>query len=119
MTKEIIPPGIDPASIRYYIQFSEEELYRISPINKESEPTGNRFGEKYVPKILVLDGLDINSLTSEVLSIVPKNPIYSFRVIIKFDISRTDSQPINEYYIPPSIDFYECHITDKESYLKV
>lgn len=143
VTKEIIPPGIDPKSIEYYIQFSNEE-YRISPINKPTElydenlrttsntgllqnTTATMVGGRFttldsktniIPKMLVLDKLNIINETAEIKSILSELPVYSFRVIIKFNIKRNDGKILNEYYIPPSIDFYECHITDRESYLK-
>ena len=72
-----------------------------------------------IPKLLVLDTLTITSQTAEIQSIITDLPIYSFRVIIKFNIKRNDNLSLTEYYIPPSIDFYECHITDRQSYLKV
>jgi len=141
VTKEIIPPGIDPTSIEYYIEFSDKQ-HRINPINKPmqyrrtSTTTGTiqnaTFGlvagqfqntseveSNIIPKILVLDNISSTSSKSEVKSINSDLPIYSFRVVIIFNIKTNNGQTLTEYYIPPSIDFYECHITDRQSYLKV
>lgn len=110
--KEIVPSNIDPNSIKYYIQFNNNEEHEILPINKINNN---------IPKMLILDDLYNNSITSNVKQLVDRDnkPVYSFRVKITFDIKTLDGSSVSSNYIPPSIDYYECYITDRESFLRI
>ncbi len=117
-TEEGFANNISKDSINYYVQLGEEIPVRISPITRGVEYDNNGSTQTRVPKMLVLDELNLQSITTDVAYFnLPS--IYSFRIIIEFDVKHIDGSAISEYFIPPFVDSFECHVTDRQSYLRI
>jgi len=112
------PSDIAEDSIKYYIQLGQQEPIRISPSNKEAEFIYVNNKREQLSKFIILDKLNLQGI-ADVSEVNIDAPIYSFRVIIEFDIRTTEGPITSEYFIPPFIDSYECHITDRQSYLRM
>ena len=114
-TSEVLPevPQVDPHSkLRYYVQFHNQDWIRISPNNRGHEVDEDN---NTVPKFIVLDDLNIGQVSTDLIELLYDLPIFSFRIKIEFDMSFID----NTNFISPSVDFFECHVTDRNSFLQV
>lgn len=117
VTKDNFPLGIESDSIKYYVKFGELDPIRISPSNRDTEHTIAEDGSQLIiPKLMVLDKLEDNKVNPEVQEVKSDEPIYTFKIIIEFDVSKYVN---NDAFIPPAVDSYECHVTDRKSFLRV
>lgn len=112
---ETIPALIDiPVykMVKYYVQFANQDWIRISPINRgdEVDEDGN-----VVSKFFVLDQLNLGYISTSLLELPYNFPVFSFRIKIEIDMNFLTSKN----FISPSIDYYECHITDRNSFLRI
>jgi len=112
---EILPYNISVNSIKYYIQFGENDEIQISPLNRDQEFDGEG---NLIPKLLILDKLDIKRLSSNIKELEYSSS-YSFRVIIEFDVTTIDGTDLGDYFLPPFLNSYECHVSDKNSFLRI
>jgi len=120
LVKDVFPNNISSNSIKYYIEIENDKKIRISPANKNAEFEIINGEKHYIPKMLVLDKLNIQNITSDIKELDDISSIYSFRVVIDFDITAINGTlDADGYYTPPFVDSYECHITDKESFLRI
>jgi len=110
------PTNVDKSSIKYYIQLGQLDPIQISPFNHEAEYIYTNNKREQITKLIVLDKLDLQGLVN-ISEVNITAPIYSFKVIIKFGITLLDGTT-TDYFIPPFVDSYECHITDRQSYLR-
>lgn len=109
-------PDIDgktPADmVKYYVQFQNQDWIRISPISRTEEVDDDN---NIVPKLFVLDRLNLDQISSDLSEVPYDFPVYSFRLRIEFDMSDLGSAS----FISPSVDYYECHVTDRSSFLRI
>lgn len=98
--------------IRYYVQFNNQDWIRFSPITRltEFDTDGNQ-----VPKFFVLDDLNIGHISSDLTELKYEFPVYSFRIKIEMDMSFMNTSN----FISPAVDFYECHVTDRNSFMRI
>jgi len=107
-SSEIFPSinGINPYdTIKYYVQFHDQEWIRISTINRDEEYSNNL----YIPKFIVLDKLNMGNISTQISEYIYDFPVYSFR--IKIDIDMSFITGIN--FVSPMILSYECNVTDR------
>jgi len=97
--------------VKWYVQFHTQDWIRISPINK---------GEEYengilIPKFLVLDELNMGTISTQLSEIIYDFSAYSFRVKVEIDMSFIST--IN--YLTPTIFYYESRIMDRNAMFRV
>jgi len=102
----------DYSMVKYSVQFQNQDWIRLSPISRSEELDDN---DNIIPKFFVLDNLNLGQISSDLAEVPFDFPIYSFRIRIEFDMSSISESN----FISPSIDYYECHVTDRNSFLKV
>ena len=115
-TTDSFPPGIGMDSIKYYVQFGELDPIQISPSNRGNEIIEANGEQNVIPKIMVLDRLENSNQDPLVHQISFEEEIFSFKVIIEFNV---ENYVKDEFFIPPTIDSYECHVTDRNSFLRI
>ena len=98
--------------VKYYVQFHNQDWIRISPISREQEFDS---GGDIIPKFLILDNLNLTNISSELHEYPYDFPVYSFKIKIEFYL---EFQSTNNF-ISPAIDYYECHVTDRKSFLRI
>jgi hypothetical protein len=91
--------------IKYYVQFHSQDWIRVSPITRGEEYEENKF----VPKFLVLDKLNLGGISTEIAEYSYDFPVYSLRVKIEIDMSAVTSTN----FLSPMVLYYECHVTDR------
>ena len=98
--------------VKYYVQFTNQEWIRISPVTRgdELDEDGN-----IVSKFFVLDKLNLGQISTDLKELPYNFPVFSFRIRIELDMNFIASSN----FISPSIDFYECHVTDRNSFLRI
>jgi len=116
-SSEIIPNYFGNQStqydlVKYYVQFHNQDWIRISPLNRSREIDT---GGKSIPKFLILDNLNIGSISSELAEFPYDFPVFSFKIKIEFDLRFQ----VSNNFISPAIDYYECHVTDRKSFLRI
>jgi len=116
ITKDSFPKGIGMDSIKYFIKFGEQEKIQISPSNRDTESIIIDGKETIIPKVMVIDKIENTEANTLIKQITSEESIYSFQVIIIFDVN---DYVDNNFFIPPSIDSYECHVTDRTSFLRI
>lgn len=105
--------GVNPYdTVKYFVQFHNQDWVRVSPVTRSNEIDNNN---KTVPSFIILDDLNIGQTNGDLFELIYDSPIYSFRIKIEFDMSFLD----NNNFISPSVDYFECHVTDRNSFLKV
>ncbi len=97
--------------IKYYVQFHNQEWIRISPVTRGEEYDGNAL----VPKLLVLDKLNLGEISTQLAEIPYEFSVYSFRVKIEIDMNSVDTAN----FISPSVLYYESHVTDRDSLFRI
>ena len=116
LTKDSFPKGIGVDSIKYFIKFGEQEKIQISPSNRDTESIIENGTETIIPKVMIIDKIENTEANTLIKQITAEESIYSFQIIIEFDVNEYVN---NEFFIPPSIDSYECHVTDRTSFLRI
>lgn len=112
---ETMPSSVDVPPydmVKYYVQFANQDWIRISPVNR-----GDELDEDgaIVSKFFVLDRLNLGKISTDLKELPYEFPVFSFRIRIEIDMNFLASKS----FISPSIDYYECHVTDRNSFLRI
>jgi len=109
---ETLPETDGYSIVRYYVQFNNQDWVRFSPVTRlnEVDDDGN-----FLPKFFVLDDLNIGHISTQLTELKYDFPVYSFRIRIEIDMSFMETNN----FISPAIDYYECHVTDRNSFMRV
>lgn len=107
---EILGNNDSYESIKYYVSFDNNEWIRISPTNRGNEIVNNVI----IPKMLILDTLDLGAVLTGIQEVLLPNPVYSYRLRIDLDMLDVTS----DNFISPEVLSYECRIADTASLLR-
>jgi hypothetical protein len=107
---EILGNSDSYESIKYYVSFDNNEWIRVSPTNRGNEIVNNVI----IPKMLILDTLDLGAVLTGIQEVLLPNPVYSYR--LRIDLDMLDATSDN--FISPEVLSYECRIADTASLLR-
>jgi hypothetical protein len=95
---EILGNSNSYESIKYYVSFDNNEWVRVSPANRGNEIVNNLV----VPKMLILDTLDLGAGLTGIQEVLLPNPVYSYR--LRIDLDMLDATSDN--FISPEVLSY-------------
>lgn len=98
------------STVKYYVQFNNQEWQRVSPMNRPDEYDG----QTLVTKMFIFDkGNALDNLHGNVQFILGDTPVNVFAVKIVFDFSSV----VDEAFIPAEIKNYKAVIFDRTQLL--